>query len=94
MVQSFDVLSAKGFFFFCTLLKVLKQGISSSVSLALIIIDLEVVTREFLSPVDFFRAQTLYIYKPTEVVLVDKYEHFMLRLFQIVIPSLESLNNS
>ena len=47
-VQDFDVLGVKGLFFFCTLLRVLRQGISSSISLALTIVDSEVVAREFL----------------------------------------------
>ena len=39
------------------------------------------VTREFLGPADLSEAQTLHVYKTMEVVVVGKYEHFMLRLF-------------
>ena len=81
MVQDFDVLGAEGLFFLCTLLKVSRQGISSSVSLALIIVDLEVVAREFLGPADLFGAQTLCLHEPTEVVVVGEYKHLMLRPF-------------
>ena len=51
-VQDLDVLGAKGLFLFCTLWRVLRQDIGSSVSLTLTIVDLEVVVREFLSPAD------------------------------------------
>ena len=81
MVQDFDVLGAEGLFLFCTLLRVSRQGISSSVSLALMVIDLEVVIREFLGPADLSGAQTLRVYKPAEVVVVGEDEHLMLRPF-------------
>ena len=56
MVQDFNVLGMEGLFFFCTLLKVLRQGISSSVSLTLTIVDSKVVTKEFLGLADLSRA--------------------------------------
>ena len=43
------------------------------------IINPEVVTREFLNSADLPGAQTLYIYEPAEVVVVGEYEHLMLR---------------
>lgn len=42
-VQDFDILGSEGLFFFCTLLKILRQGVNNSIYFALIIIDLEVV---------------------------------------------------
>ena len=78
-MQNLDVLCSKGVFLLSTLLKVLRQGISSSVSLALTIIDLEVVTREFLSPTDLPGAQTLRVHELSEVVMVGKHKDFMLR---------------
>ena len=81
MVQDFDILGIEGFFLFCTSLKVLRQGISSSVSLALTIVDLEVVAREFLGPADLSGAQTLRFHEPAEVVVVGEYKHLMLRPF-------------
>ena len=42
-VQDFDVLGAEGLFFFCTSLKVSRQGISSSISLALTIVNCNVI---------------------------------------------------
>ena len=58
-VQDLDVLCSEGFFLCSTLLTVLRQGIGSSISLALTIINLEVVAREFLGPTDLSGAQTL-----------------------------------
>ena len=81
VVQDIDVLGAKGHFLFCTLLRVSRQGISSSISLGLTIVDLEVVAREFLGPTDLFWAQTLRLHESTEVVMVGEYEHLMLRPF-------------
>ena len=51
-MQDFDVFCLEGVFFLSVPLGVLRQGISSSVSFALMIIDSEVVTREFLGPAD------------------------------------------
>ena len=45
------------------------------------IVDLEVVTKKFLGPIDLFEAQTLCVYELAEVVVVSKYKHLMLRLF-------------
>ena len=55
-MQDFDVFYLEGVFIFCIPLKILRQDISSSVSFALTIIDLEVVMREFLGLADVSRA--------------------------------------
>ena len=78
-MQDLDILGKEGLFFFCTLLRISRQGISSSISLVLIIIDTKVVTRKFLGPADLPRAQTLRVYEPTEFVVVDKHKNFMSR---------------
>ena len=73
-MKDFDVLDAKGFFLLCTLLRVSRQSINSSVSHTLTIIDPEVITWEFLSPTNLFRAQILYVYEPVEVDVVNEYK--------------------
>ena len=78
-VQNLDVLRSEGVFLLRTPLRVLRQGISSSVSFTLTIIDLEVVTREFLSLADLFGTQILCVHESSEVVMVGKHEDFMLR---------------
>lgn len=44
----------------------------------LIIIGLKLISKECLGPAKLLRAQALYIYKPTEVVIVGKEKNFML----------------
>ena len=80
-MQDFDILGVEGFFLFCILLRVLKQDISSSVSLAVTIVNLKVVARELLGPVDLSRAQVLCLHESTEVVVVGEYKHLMLKPF-------------
>ena len=79
MVQNLDVLRLEGVFLLSTPLRILKQGIDSFISLALTIIDSEVVMREFLSPADLSGAQTLRIHESSKVVMVGKHEDFMSR---------------
>ena len=78
-MQNLDVLRSEGVFLLSTPLRVSRQGIGSSVSLVLTIIDLEVVTREFLSPADLPGAQTLRVHELSKVVIVGKHEDFMSR---------------
>ena len=80
-VQNLDVLCLESLFLRSTLLKASRQGISSSVSFVLTIIDSKVVAREILGLADLFGAQTLRLYKPTQVVVVGEYEHLVLRPF-------------
>ena len=80
-MQDFDVLYSEGIFLVCIPLGILRQGISSSVSFALTIVDSKVVIRELLGPVDLSGAQTLRVHEPAEVVVVGEYEHLMLGAF-------------
>ena len=79
MVQNFDILGLKSFFFLSTPLKILKKGISSCIYLVLAIIDLEMVMKMFLSPENLSGAQTLFIHELLNIVMVDKHKNFMLR---------------
>ncbi len=76
------------------LLKKVRQSISRSISLSLTIIDLEVVLREFLGSAELTRAQTFYIHKLTEVIMVSKDKNFVFAFVQVVAPSLKGFNNS
>ncbi len=62
-------------------LKEAKYGISRSISLSLTIINLKVVSREFLGPADLARAQTLCIHELTEVFVVSKDEDLVFAAF-------------
>ena len=78
--KNFNILCLEGVVFLSILLGVLGQSISSSVSFALIIIDSEVVTREFLGPANLSGAQTLCVYKLSEVIMVGKDKNFISRV--------------
>ena len=80
-MQDLDILGAEGFFLFFTLLKVFKQSISSSICLALLVINPEVVVRELLGPANLSGAQTLRVYETTKVNVVGEYKHLMLKPF-------------
>lgn len=80
-MQNFDVFGLEDFFFFCTLLRVLKLYINSFICLTLIIINLELISKKFLGLTDLFKAQTFNIHKPPKIVIVDEYKNFILRLF-------------
>ena len=57
------------------------------------IIDSKVVTRDFLSLADIFKAQTLHIHKLAKVIIIGEYKNLVLASFQIVSPSLKRLND-
>ena len=65
MLKDSYILSLKNFLFALALLRVARQSISSSISLALIIIGAKMVAEQLLGLADLARAQGLYIYKPT-----------------------------
>ena len=78
IVQDFHILGLNGLFLFSTPLRVIRQVMSSSIYLALMVIDWEVVMRKFLSPTDLTGPQTLCVYKFLEVVVVNKYKNIIL----------------
>ena len=81
MVEDIDIHGLENFILFCALLKILRQGISSFINLVLTIINMEVITRTFLDVANMRWAQTLYIHKWLEVIVVGEYEHLELRFF-------------
>lgn len=71
----------------------MKQSIHSRISLSLIIIDLKMVMRKFLDPSNLLRAQTLYIYELTKIVVICEKINLILKTLQVVAPSFEGFNN-
>lgn len=66
-MKDLGILSSKLFFFVWTSLRKARQGVCSSVSLALVVINLEVVKmRELLSSLDLTRTQAFCIHEPTQ----------------------------
>ena len=80
-MQDFDIFCSKSHFLLSTLLKVSRQNIDGFISLILTIIDSEVVTKEFLGPMNLSGAQTFRVHKLAEIVVVGEYEYFVLRPF-------------
>ena len=78
-MQDFEVFCLENLFLLSTLLRVLRHSIGSSISLALTIVDSEVVTQEFLSPIDLLGSQTFHVHELSEVVIVGKHKDFILR---------------
>ncbi len=70
-----------------------RQSISRSISFSLMIIDSEVVSRELLGLADLTRAQAFCIHELTKVIMVSKDKDFVFAALQVVVPSLESLND-
>lgn len=52
------------------------------------------ITRELLSLLDPIKAQVLYIYELTEVIIVHKNKNLVFTAFQVVALSLEGFNDS
>ncbi len=92
-MQDLSILDLKSGLFFSTPLRVLWQGINSSINFALTIINLKVVPQQLLSPVDLPRTLAFHVYKTLEVVEICKHKNFMLATFKVVFSSFKSLNN-
>ena len=71
-MQDLDIFGVEGIFFLSTPLRVLRQGIGSSVCFSLAVIDLTVVLRKFLSPADLSGTQTLCVHESIKVIVVCK----------------------
>ncbi len=92
-MENLEILISESFFLGLTLLKETRQGISRSINLSLTIIDLKVVSRELLGPVDLTRAQTFCIHESTEVVVVSEDKDLIFAAFQVMVSSLKSFKN-
>ena len=63
MLKNSCILGPKNFFLILTLLRVAGLSVSSSISLTLAIIDVEIVAEQLLGPTDLVGAKVLYIYE-------------------------------
>ena len=64
MLKNSYIFSLKNFLLTLTLLRIVEQSISSFISLALIIINMEIVVGLLLSSLDLGEAESLYIHEP------------------------------
>lgn len=93
-MKNLAIFSSKSDFFDLASREKVGQSICNFIDFFLIIIDLKMVLRELLSLVDQSRAQILYIYETTKVVIVSEIEDFVLTALQVVASSFEDFNNS
>ena len=93
MIEDFDIFGIKNLFFCSILLRILTYGIGSYIFLAQVIINLEIVIKKFLSLANLFGAKSLCDHELSEIIIVGKYEDFMLIALKVVFPSFENLNN-
>ncbi len=80
-MENLGVLISGSLFLSLASLGEVRQGISHSISLFLMIIDLEVILREFLGPVDLTRAQAFCIHELIEIIMVSKDKDFIFVAF-------------
>lgn len=71
----------------------MKQGISSRVYFFLIVINFEVVLRDYLGLADLSKAQTFCIYKMLKIIVIDDDKNSVLAAFEVMTASFESFNN-
>lgn len=92
-MQNLGILSSEGLLFVLTSLKKAKQGVSSGICFTLVVIDFEIVPKEFLCPMNLSGAKALGIHELLEVIMVSKYKKLVFPALQVMAPSLECLNN-
>lgn len=52
------------------------------------------IFEKFLGPLNLSRAQNFYIYKTIKIIIIDKYQKFVLAIFLKVLPYFKNINNS
>ena len=92
-MKDLAILSLKLFFLILASLGKPRQSICSRICLTLAIVNLKVVSRELLGPMDLSGAQALCIHRTTEVIVIRKNENLMLAAFKVVAPSFECFND-
>ena len=85
-MKNFVILSLELIFLILTSLKNLKQSIYSYICYAIVVINLEIVSKEFLSPTNLLEAQTIYIHEIIEVVMICKDQNLILAAFEVIKP--------
>ncbi len=80
-MKNLSILIFKYFSLGLTFLREVKQSISCSISFFQIIINLEVISREFLSLTDLAKTQIFCMNKLTGVIMVSKNEDLVFAVF-------------
>ena len=93
-MKNLGILGLEFFFFALTSLGKLQQSISSCISLALSIINLEIVPGKFLSSLNLPRIQAFGIHKSMEIIVISKHKNIISTDFKVVTPSLKGFKYS
>ena len=93
-MKNLGILGSEFFFLALTSLRKLQQSISSCISLALSIIDSEMVPEKFLSPADLPRTQAFGIHESAEIIMIGKHNKLISAAFQVMAPSIKGFNYS
>lgn len=80
-MKDLSILISEYFFFGMTFLRKVREDINYSIDSFLTIIDLNMVSREFLGLSDLMRIQAFYIYKFVEVIIVNKNKDLIFTVF-------------
>ena len=80
-MEDSSVFSSKLFFLIKAHLKKAKQRVCLSIYFILIIIDLKIIIRVLMVPIDLTKAQTPYIYKLLKVIIVNKNKNLLFAAF-------------
>lgn len=91
--EEFKIFSSETFFFGLHFLWKAKQGVSSSISLFLTIIDLELVSKKLMGQTDLMEARSSCIYEFAEIIMISQHKNLIFAEFQVLSPSFETLNN-
>ena len=93
-MKTLSILILEHFFLNLVSLKEVRQRISHSISFFLTIIDLKMVLRELLGPIDLIRAQVFCIHELTELIMISKDKNLVFAAFHVMTSSLKGFNNS
>lgn len=92
-MKNFSVFISKHFFLILTSFGGMEEGVCSHIYLFFVIINAEVLSRELLHSINFSKVETLSIHKLSEVIVSSKDKNLIFATLQVVVPSLNSLNN-
>ena len=75
------IFSLKLIFFILTFLQKFRQIICNYICFALVIIDLKMVLKVFLGPINLFKAQIFYIHKAIKIDVIYNDKYFVFEIF-------------
>ncbi len=93
-MENQEILIFESLFLSLACLKEVRQDTSHSIRFFLTIINWEMILRELLGPADLAKDKAFYIHKSTEIIIISEDKNLVFIVFQVVTPSLKSLNNS